>query len=203
MRLLALTLLFTLCAAAQASGLERFQSFVKTTQSARGEFEQKVFDKNRKLVQQAKGTFAFQRPDRFRWSYAAPASQLVVGDGQRLWIYDEDLNQVSVRRISRAMGATPAVLLAGNADIEKLFEISEGSPQDGLEWLDAKPREKEAGFERVRIGFGLAGIEAMELVDSFGQTTQLRFSKLQRNPSLDPATFRFTPPKGADVVGDK
>lgn len=203
MRLLVCSVLFILAAAAQASGLERFESFVKSTQSARGEFEQKVFDKNRKLVQQAKGSFAFQRPDRFRWSYAAPASQLVVGDGQRLWIYDEDLNQVSVRRMSRAMGATPAVLLAGGAEIEKLFEVSEGSAQDGLEWLDAKPREKEAGFERVRIGFGLAGIEAMELVDSFGQTTQLRFSRLQRNPSLAPATFRFTPPKGADVVGEK
>ena len=202
-RLLVLAVLFLLSGVVPASGLQRFQTFVRTTQSAQGEFEQKVFDRNRKLLQQAKGRFAFQRPDRFRWSYAAPASQLIVGDGQRLWIYDEDLNQVSVRRMSRTIGATPAVLLAGSADIEKLFEISEGTVRDGLEWLDAKPRDMEAGFERVRIGFGIAGMEAMELVDTFGQTTLLRFSNLQRNPTLDPATFRFTPPKGADVVGER
>ena len=186
-----------------AAGLERFQAYVRSTQSARGEFEQKVFDKNRKLVQEAKGSFAFQRPDRFRWSYEGPTPQLIVGDGQRLWIYDQDLNQVSVRKLAGGLAATPAILLAGRADIEKLFELSDGGSQDGLEWLDAKPRERDAGFERVRLGFGVADVQAMELVDAFGQTTQLRFIRVQRNPSIDPGTFRFTPPKGADVIGEK
>lgn len=200
-RMLAFALLMPL--AASAAGLERFQAYVRATQSARGDFEQKVFDKNRKLVQEAKGSFAFQRPDRFRWTYEGPTPQVIVGDGQRLWIYDQDLNQVSVRKLAGGLAATPAILLAGRADIEKLFELSDGGSQDGLEWLDARPREKDAGFERVRIGLGVADVQAMELVDAFGQTTQLRFNRVQRNPAIDPGTFRFTPPKGADVIGDK
>lgn len=200
-RVVAFALLLPL--AASAAGLDRFQAYVRSTQSARGDFEQKVFDKNRKLVQQARGSFAFQRPDRFRWTYEGPTPQVIVGDGQRLWIYDQDLNQVSVRRLAGGLAATPAILLAGRADIEKLFELSDGGSQDGLEWLDARPREKDAGFERVRIGLGVADVQAMELVDAFGQTTQLRFNRVQRNPAIDPGTFRFTPPKGADVIGDK
>jgi len=202
MRSFLLSALLLLSGLAHASGIERFQAYVRTTQSARGEFEQKVFDRNRKLVQEAKGSFAFQRPDRFRWSYALPSPQLIVGDGERLWIHDPDLNQVSVRRLGGALGATPAVLLAGRADIEKLFELSDAGMRDGLEWLEAKPRERDAGFERVRIGLGVADVQAMELVDAFGQTTLLRFTKIQRNPAIDPATFRFVPPKGADVVGE-
>jgi outer membrane lipoprotein carrier protein len=186
-----------------ASGVDRFQAYLRATQSARGEFEQKVFDKDRRLVQEAKGSFAFQRPDRFRWSYEGPTPQLIVGDGQRVWTYDQELNQVSVRRLAGGLAATPAVLLAGRADIEKLFELSDGGTRDGLEWLEARPRERDAGFERVRIGLGVADVQAMEFVDAFGQTTQLRFARVQRNPAIDPATFRFAPPKGADVIGEK
>jgi outer membrane lipoprotein carrier protein len=154
-------------------------------------------------VQQSKGSFIFQRPGTFRWVYAKPADQLIVGDGQRVWIYDRELNQVTVRKLSRALGSTPAALLAGSTEVEKAFELSEGGMRDGLEWLEAKPREREAGFDRVRMGFGSAGVEAMELVDHFGQTTLLRFTNLARNPKVDPAEFQFTPPKGADVLGEK
>jgi len=199
---IALALLLLMPMVSFASGIERFQAYLRTMQSARGEFEQKVFDRNRKLVQEAKGSFAFQRPDRFRWTYLSPTPQLIVGDGERLWIYDQELNQVSVRRLSGALGATPAVLLAGRADIEKLFELSDAGTRDGLEWLEARPRERDAGFERVRIGLGVGDVRAMELIDAFGQTTLLRFVNVQRNPGIDPATFRFVPPKGADVVGE-
>ena len=120
----------------------------------------------------------------------------------RSWIHDEDLNQVTVRRVVRVLGSSPAALLAGASDVEKTFELSESGTRDGIEWLEAKPREREAGFERIRLGLGVAGVEAMELVDHFGQTTVLRFSKIERNPRIDAATFRFTPPKGADVLGD-
>ena len=186
---------------AAAASLERFQSYVRTTQSARGEFTQKVFDKSGKQVQDSRGSFAFLRPGRFRWTYVKP-QQVIVGDGDRVWIHDADLNQVTVRRVQRVLGATPAALLAGASDIANAFELKEIAPKDGLEWLEAKPREKEAGFEVVRLGLSTNGVEAMELVDHFGQTTVLRFTGLVRNPQIEPATFRFTPPKGADVLGE-
>lgn len=188
---------------AQASSLDEFKAFFSGTQSARARFEQKVHDRSGKVVQEAKGSFVFQRPGRFRWTYDKPADQVIVGDGQRVWIYDRSLNQVTVRKLTAAIGATPAGLLAGGTGIEKAFELSDAGSRDGLEWVDAKPREKEAGFERVRIGFGREGLQAMELTDHFGQTTQLRFSNLVRNPKVDAAEFRFDPPKGADVLGDK
>ena len=173
------------------------------TRSARALFEQKVYDKGGRMTQEAKGSFVFRRPGRFRWVYDKPADQVIVGDGERVWIYDRELNQVTVRKLSTALGSTPAALLAGSADVANAFEMSEAGRRDGLAWLEAVPRDREAGFERVRIGFGPQGLQAMELVDHFGQTTRLRFSKLVRNPKVDPDEFRFDPPKGADVLGDK
>jgi outer membrane lipoprotein carrier protein len=185
----------------QAASVERFQSYLRTTQAAKADFEQKVFDKTGKLVQESRGSFSFLRPGRFRWTYVKPP-QTIVGDGDRVWIHDADLNQVTVRRVSRVLGATPAALLAGASDIDKAFDLVEAGDRDGLEWLEAKPREKESSFERVRLGMSVAGVEAMELVDHFGQTTVLRFTNLVRNPQFDAGTFRFTPPKGADVLGE-
>ena len=181
--------------------MERFQSFLRTTQAARADFQQKVFDKSGKLVQESKGSFSFLRPGRFRWTYVKPP-QLIVGDGERVWIHDADLNQVTVRRASRVLGATPAALLAGASDLEKSFELVDAGAKDGLEWMEAKPREKESGFERIRLGLSATGVEAMELLDHFGQTTVLRFSNMVRNPQFDAGTFRFTPPKGVDVLGE-
>jgi outer membrane lipoprotein carrier protein len=200
---LALLLLIFFCVKAEAAAIDRFKTYARTTQSARAEFEQKVLDRNGKVVQQAKGTFVFQRPGKFRWVYAKPADQVIVGDGERVWIHDRELNQVTVRKLSRALGSTPAALLAGSADVEAAFELSEAGMRDGLEWLEAKPKAREAGFERIRMGFGASGIEAMELTDHFGQTTLLRFSNLTRNPKVDPSEFRFTPPQGADVLGER
>jgi outer membrane lipoprotein carrier protein len=186
---------------ANASSIERFQSYLRTTQSARADFVQKVFDKNGKLVQESRGNFAFLRPGRFRWTYVKPP-QVIVGDGERVWIHDADLNQVTVRKVARVLGSTPAALLAGASDIEKSFDLTEAGEKDGLEWLEAKPKEKESGFERIRLGMSASGVDAMELVDHFGQTTVLHFSNMVRNPQFEAGTFRFTPPKGADVLGD-
>ena len=202
MRLPFAVLLFAI-SAAQASSLDRFKDFVRNTQSARADFEQKVYDRSGKLSQESKGSFVFRRPGLFRWVYAKPVDQVIVGDGERVWIHDRDLNQVTVRKLSRALGSTPAALLAGSADVEKAFDLSEAGTKDGLEWLEAKPREREAGFERVRMGFDAEGLRAMELLDHFGQTTQLRILRLQRNPKVDKSEFRFQPPKGSDVLGDK
>jgi outer membrane lipoprotein carrier protein len=195
-------LAFFVAAGVQAASLERFQSFLRTTQSARADFEQKVYGRDGKLMQESKGSFVFLRPGRFRWTYAKPVDQVIVGDGERVWIHDRDLNQVTVRRLSKALGSTPAALLAGASDVEAAFELSDAGERAGLAWLEAKPKE-EAGFERVRMGFGTTGVEAMELVDNFGHTTVLRFLNLQRNPKLDAGEFRFEPPQGADVLGER
>jgi outer membrane lipoprotein carrier protein len=192
-----------LVSAAHADALDRFKSFLRDTQTARAQFEQKVYGRDGKLTQESSGSFVFQRPGRFRWTYAKPVDQLIVGDGERVWIYDRDLNQVTVRKLSRALGSTPAALLAGASDVEQAFELRDAGTRDGLEWLEARPKEAEAGFELVRMGFGPQGMQAMELIDNFGHTTRLRFSDLQRNPKVDPAEFRFQPPKGADVLGEK
>ncbi len=187
---------------AGASSLERFSEFISETLTARGEFEQKIFDHNLKLLQESRGVLAFSRPGRFRWSYVKPYAQLIVGDGARIWIYDEDLKQVTVKKLDLALGSTPAALLAGNNEAMQAFRLSDKGTRDGLEWLEALPRDKEGNFEKIRMGFGSSGLEVMELVDSFGQTTVLRFASLERNPKLDPGLFRFSPPRGADVIGD-
>ncbi|HJS38212.1 MAG TPA: outer membrane lipoprotein chaperone LolA [Burkholderiales bacterium] len=202
MRALLLAVLLIVPALARADALEKFRTFVRDTQSARTEFEQKVFDRDKRLVQASSGTFAFQRPGRFRWQIRVPYEQLIVGDGTRVWIHDPDLNQVTVRSMGKALGSTPAALLAGDKDVERAFELSNVGPVAGLEWLEARPRDRDAGFERIRLGMGRDGVEAMELYDHFGQTTLLQFSRFVRNPRLDPGEFRFTPPKGADVLGE-
>ena len=187
---------------AMASGLEALRSFIGGTASAQGEFQQRVFDRKGKLTQEASGSLAFARPGRFRWTYAKPYAQVIVGDGAKVWVYDEDLNQVTVRRLDRALGSTPAALLAGSHEIERAFKLSEQGSKDGLEWVEAVARENDSNFETIRMGFGVAGLEVMELADSFGQRTVLKFIALRRNPKLDAAQFKFVPPKGADVVGD-
>lgn len=185
-----------------ASGMERFAGFLSNTQSAKAEFRQKVTDRNGRLVQESQGSFAFQRPGRFRWSYEKPFAQVIVGDGQKLWILDPDLNQVTVRKLDQALGYTPAALLAGNNEVVKAFRVSELGARDGLEWVEAKPRETESSFDRVRLGFGFSGLEMLELHDNFGQTTLLRFTSFLRNARPEPELFRFVVPPGADVIGD-
>jgi outer membrane lipoprotein carrier protein len=201
-RILASVLLMLVLPCATASSLDRFAEFINATQTARGEFEQKIFDKNRRLLQESRGSLAFSRPGKFRWTYAKPTPQLIVGDGSRVWIYDEDINQVTVRKLDAALGSTPAALLAGNNEAMRAFALSDQGTKGGLEWMQARPRSKEGSFETIRMGFGTSGLEVMELVDSFGQLTVLKFSGLQRNPGLNPSLFRFSPPKGADVIGD-
>jgi len=198
---LPLLLLFPFLAA--AASLDRYKLFIDSTETARAAFEQKVYDRSGKLTQETRGSFVFQRPGRFRWIYDAPADQVIVGDGQRVWIYDRQLNQVTVRKLTAALGSTPAALLAGGRGIEAAFALTEGGTRDGLEWMEARPRERETGFELVRMGFGPNGLQAMELTDNFGQITRLAFKNLVRNPEVNPSDFRFSPPKGADVLGDK
>jgi outer membrane lipoprotein carrier protein len=188
--------------ASAASGIEQMRSFIESTQSGRASFEQRVSAKSGRKPQEASGTMAFSRPGKFRWTYDKPYYQLLVGDGEKLWVHDRDLNQVTVKTLGDALASTPAALLAGRNELERNFELREGGVEDGLTWVDAKPNAAEGGFESVRIGFADGMLRGMVLRDSFGQTTLLRFNGFERNPKLDDAQFRFTPPAGADVIGD-
>jgi outer membrane lipoprotein carrier protein len=188
---------------AHAGGIDRLNQFMSATQSATADFEQRIYGREGKVVQASRGSLAFSRPGRFRWTYIKPYAQLIVGDGVRVWIYDEELKQVTVRKLDLALGATPAALLAGSNEALKAFTLKDEGARDGLEWVEAVPRDKESSFERIRMGFGFSGIERMQLVDTFGQTTELQFSAFQRNPRVDSAQFRFVPPPDADVIGEK
>ena len=200
LRLSFVLFMFTLPLAAHASGIEALKSFISNTDTAQARFAQMVLDRNMRQLQQASGTMQFSRPGKFRWVYDKPYEQVIVGDGTQLWIYDKDLNQVTVRRLDRALGSSPAALLAGKDVLEENYTLSNVGSQEGLEWVEAVPKTQDTAFERVRIGFGKSGLEAMELRDQFGQITVIKFADLQRNPSLPPDTFKFTPPAGADVI---
>jgi outer membrane lipoprotein carrier protein len=187
--------------AVDAASLERLRQFVRDTQTARTPFTQVVTDKNGRVVQTVSGQFDLARPGRFRWSVDKPYKQLLVGDGQKVWVFDPDLNQVIVRNMGDALGASPAALLAGKADVESAFTWKDQPVADGLDWLQATPLSKESTFSEIRLGFDANGLVALELFDAFGQKSVVRFTAFERNPKLAPELFRFSPPKGADVIG--
>jgi outer membrane lipoprotein carrier protein len=186
--------------AALAGGLDDFLAFNAATRTATARFEQQVFDRAGKVVERASGTFAFARPGKFRWVYEKPHAQVLVGDGAKLWIHDPDLNQVTVKRIDKAISSTPAALLAGKDDITALFTLRDAGAADGLSWVEATPKAQDTGFERVRLGLSGRTLAAMELYDQLGGHTMLKFSDLKANAAIAADEFRFTPPKGADVM---
>jgi outer membrane lipoprotein carrier protein len=197
---LAVALSATLPAAAVAGAIDQLREFATATRSARGEFSQTQVRGNGRAGDSATGTFAFSRPGRFRWEVDKPYEQLIVTDGERLHFYDKDLRQVTVRKVGDAISATPAAILFGSNDLDTAFVLKEAGTADGLEWLEAVPKARDSGFERIRIGFRASLPEAMEVRDAFGQTTRFAFRGIERNPSIDPAQFRFVPPRGVDVV---
>ena len=190
-------------APARAGGIDQLRSFLTQTRSARGAFVQRVGGRSSTKVQTSSGTFVFQRPGRFRWVYTAPYEQVIVADGETLYLFDKDLNQVTVKKLAGAIPASPASILFGSNQFEKEFEVAEAGERDGLAWIVATPRARDTPFDRIEIGFRDGLPMAMQLADSFGQTSQLRFEKLERNPAVDPQTFRFTPPPGADVLDSR
>ena len=199
---LLLACLLTAPLAGLASGLDDFLSFNSATRTATANFDQQVFDRAGKVVDRAAGTFAFARPGKFRWTYEKPHKQVLVSDGAKLWIHDPDLNQVTVKRIDAAISSTPAALLAGKDDITALFTLRDAGSADGLSWVEATPKAPDTGFERVRMGLNGKTLAAMELQDQLGGRTMLRFSDLRANAPVSLDTFKFTPPKGADVIED-
>jgi outer membrane lipoprotein carrier protein len=189
--------------AGHAATIDRLRTFVRDTQTARAQFTQTNVDKSGRVTQSANGEFLLERPGKFRWSVAKPYKQLLVGDGQRVWIFDEDLNQVIVRRMGEALGATPAALLSGNQDVERAFTWKDLGAANGLDWLSATPVAKESTFQEIRLGFDARGLAALELFDAFGHRSVVKFTGFERNPKLAASLFQFTPPPGADVIGDK
>ena len=202
MRKALIALLFLVPGIAGAASVDMLKALLNQTTTAKARFAQVVVDRNGKTLQQASGTMEFARPGRFRWEYVKPYEQTIVGDGSRLWIYDKDLNQVTVRKLDRALGASPAALLAGSNEIEKSYALKATGSEGGLDWLEAIPKTQDTAFERIRLGLGKGGLEAMELRDQFGQKTMIKFSDLQRNVKIAPESFKFTPPKGVDVISE-
>ena len=188
---------------AHATALEQFKSFVASSKSAQGEFTQRLVkidsSGKMKVSNSSTGTFLFARPGKFIWTYQKPYEQLLQADGEKLYIYDKDLNQVTVKKLGNALGSSPAAILFGSNDLEKNFTLKEKGAKDGLEWLEATPKAKDTTFEHIGIGLRKGLPEAMELRDSFGQVSLLSFNKFEKNPPLKTGQFKFVVPKGADV----
>ncbi|BBP00142.1 outer membrane lipoprotein chaperone LolA [Sulfuriferula nivalis] len=185
-----------------ATGVSELKAFISQTKTAQAHFNQVVLDKAGNAKQQTQGTMAFSRPGKFRWSYDKPYEQLIVGDGSKIYLYDVDLAQVTIKKLDQALGSSPAALLAGNNEIEKFYTLSEAGTHDGLTWLTATPKDKDSSFSQIQMGFSQSNLMEMRIRDNFGLTTQLKLSQLVRNPKLPASTFSFTPPAGVDVISD-
>jgi chaperone LolA len=196
-------LALSLAVPVHAGSIEKLQAFVAQTRSARAEFSQKVTDNKGKTVQSSTGVLAFLRPGKFRWEYRKPYEQLIVGDGERLWVYDRELNQVTVKKLQGSLGSSPAALLAGSNEIESYYNLDAKGSKNGLDWLEAFPKTDDTMFQKVRMGFKGNSLDTMELYDHLGQVTVIRFNRIERNPKLASDAFAFTPPKGADVLDDQ
>jgi outer membrane lipoprotein carrier protein len=198
-RLLGFCALVLCCRLAQADGVDTLKEFVRDVKTGRAAFTQTVTSPDGVKKKNSSGMFEFSRPNRFRFAYLKPFEQLIVADGQKVWIFDSDLNQASSRKLSAALGTTPAALLAGGS-LDKEFDLSALPAKDGLDWAQALPRTKDGAFQSMRVGFKGKDLAAVEIVDSFGQRSLLQFTQFMANVSLPADGFKFTPPPGADVI---
>lgn len=202
--------MFLIAAGAQsasADGLKSLESFMRGAQSGRADFTQTVTsppkDGQAPRVKTSTGSFEFQRPGRFKFAYKKPFEQTIVADGKTLWLYDADLNQVTQRAQDQALGSTPAALLASAPDLKALqkdFTLEAAPDQDNLQWVVATPKSADGQLKSVRVGFQGDSLAALDILDSFGQRSQIRFASMQANAALPPSTFQFKAPAGADVV---
>ena len=189
-------------ALAHADGVEDLKRFYQSTQSMRADFRQTVFDQKGSKLQEVDGTMLLQRPNQFRWDYHKPYEQQIISDGRQVFLFDVDLQQVTVRTVDKVLGTSPAALLAGGPNVEEGFQLSSLADLDGMQRVQAKPKQKDSGFQVVVISFDHGKLADMRLVDAFSQTTHIVFSNVQVNPSLQNAQFMFKIPKGVDVVGE-
>lgn len=188
------------CETASAGAIEQLRAFAADTRTAKGTFTQRVVSRSQKASEPNTGEFVFARPGKFRWSYLKPYEEVLVADGEKLAIYDKDLNQVTIRKLGDALGSTPAGILFGTDQLDKTFTLKDAGTRDGIEWLDATPKTKDTSFQKISIGFRNGELAAMELRDALGQITLLTFANVERNLVVDPETFKFVPPKGVEVL---
>lgn len=189
--------------AAHATGVQQLKTFATAVKSAKGEFTQqqvKGQGKDLKITATSSGTFSFARPGKFVWQYTKPYEQVLQADGTKLYIWDKDLNQVTIKKLGDALASSPAAILFGSNDLNKHFIVQEGGLKQGVDWVSLTPRNKDSQFQKIGIGFKAGQLEAMELRDAFGNTTLLTFTHIVKNPALSAQQFQFTPPKGADVI---
>lgn len=187
---------------ALADGVSSLRDFFNNTTTMRAQFSQVVNDKQGRKIQEVDGIMQLQRPNKFRWDYKKPYEQQIVSDGKQVFLFDTELQQVTIRELSKTLGSSPAALLAGGDAVEKSFTLKNATRKDGLTWVLALPKDKESGFDRVLLGFKADKLRKMELYDSFNHITHITFNNVERNPKLEDATFLFTPPEGVDVVGE-
>lgn len=204
--LLLAALLWTTLASAAASdvqaGRQRVESFLQGLEGLQAQFKQVLTDRNGRTIDESSGALSIRRPDRFRWDYQQPYEQIIVADGARIWLYDSDLEQVTVRKLDDTLSATPAMLLSGKGNLEDNFNVTQVAQDGAVQWVRMEPKRGDTDFKWIRLGFDNGALKFMQLADKLGQTTQLEFSKLERNPPLDPSRFIFSVPPGADVIGD-
>ncbi len=185
--------------AARADAVDTLREFVRDVKSGRAAFTQTVTSPDGARKKVSSGSFEFARPNRFRFAYTKPFEQLIVADGQKVWIFDADLNQVSTRKIGQALGSTPAALLAGGS-LEQDFSLSREPSSGGLDWALALPNAKDGSFQSMKVGFKGRDLAAVEIIDSFGQRSLLQFSGFAANATIAPEQFRFAVPAGADLI---
>jgi outer membrane lipoprotein carrier protein len=190
-------------AQAEDTPLQRLHNFLAKATSLQADFRQAVVNEKGETGKQSSGIFYLQRPGKFRWDYAKPYQQQIVSNGGKVWFYDVDLAQVTARKLDKAIGSTPALLLTGEVALEKNFTIQSQDKDEGLYWIKLIPKEEESGFKYVLIGLDGDHLAGMELSDNFGQMTRIYFSNLKLGAKLDSALFDFKPPAGVDVFEDK
>jgi outer membrane lipoprotein carrier protein len=190
-------------AVAADDSLVRVESYLGSVKTLAADFVQVVRSRDGQITSRATGVLSISRPNRFRWDYRDPYAQTIVADGRKLWLYDRDLAQVTVRPLESGLGSTPAMLLSGAGSVADSFTGGPVESDGKWTWCRLTPRERGSDFERVSLGFNAKGeLAAMELLDKLGQSTALDFSNVRRNAPLDASLFRFEPPQGADVIGD-
>ena len=190
-------------ATAATDSVARVDAYLKSLKTLTAQFSQVVQDKQGQVTDRASGTLSISRPDRFRWDYTQPYAQTIVADGTKLWLYDPDLQQVTVRSLEQGLGATPAMLLSGSGKVADAFAAGPIETRGDWTWCRLVPKTRGSDFERVSLAFDAKReLVGMELVDKLGQTTTIQFAQLKRDVSVDPKTFVFVPPPGADVIGN-